>query len=101
MVDDGHAGLGGDVLAAGVDQVFVLFTRRRQGAVPDYAVFGVEDDFLGGVGVVGAEGGHTHAQVDDPLVLEFHSQPVAHGLAVKSGFVGHQRPPVVALGRVG
>ena len=44
-------------------QVAVFFAGRGQGAVADDAVFGVEDQVFVGVNVVGAEGGHTHAQV--------------------------------------
>ena len=94
MVDDGHARLGGDVLAAGVDQVLVLFTGGSQRTVANDPVLGVKDNLFGVVHVVGAQRGHSDAQVDNPLILEFHGQPVAHGLALKSRLVRHQYPPV-------
>ena len=89
MVHDGHCWHRGNVLAPGVNQMLVLLPFRSQRAVADDPVFRVEDDLFAGVDVVGAQSGHAHAQIHDPLALKFHRQAVAHGLALKSGFIGH------------
>ena len=89
MVDNGHRRHRGNVLAPGVNQVLVLLTFRSQRAIADDTVFRVEDDLLAVVYIVGAQGGHAHAQIHDPLALKFHRQAVAHGLPLKPGFVSH------------
>ena len=90
---DGHAGELGHVLAAGVDQVAVFLAFRRQWAVPDDAVFRMINDRLARVDIVGTQGGHADAQVDDPTVLELHRQPVAHCLPFYLWLVCHPITP--------
>ena len=94
MVDDSHAGDGGNILAAGVDQVLILLAGRSQRPIADDAVFRMKDQAFVRIDVVGAEGRHPYAQVHNPLVLKLHSQAVAHRLALQAGFIRcHCFPP--------
>ena len=67
--------------------VFLAF--RGQGSVTNYSVLGMIDNLFAGIDVIGAQSGHAHAQVHNPLVLKLHRQAVAHSLTFQSRFIGH------------
>src|SRR5579875_3664504 len=75
-MDDRRLGAQRHMLAAGVDQVQILLTRRGERTITDDPVLGMED-----------------AELDDPAILEFHRQPVAHLLAGQPFCALAHRPP--------
>src|SRR5918992_784785 len=84
VMHNSHTGHSGYVLPASIDQMFILLSLGSQWPVANDAVLRVKDNFSTKVYVVGAQGGHSHAQVHNPAVLELHRQPVAHGLSFQS-----------------
>ena len=81
VMDDRGTRPQGDVLAPGVDQVQILLPRWGERAVADHPVLGMEDDLLVAEIEIRAQGRDADAEIDDPAVVEFHRQPVAHLLA--------------------
>src|SRR5579862_3544883 len=77
------------MLPAGVDEVQILLAGAGQGAVADDPVFGMEDDLPVAEIIIRAQRRDADPEIDDPAVLEFHRQPIAHLLPAQPLRVAH------------
>src|SRR3712207_3915930 len=75
---DRRAGVQRDMLPAGIDQMQIFPAGAGQRPIADHAVLGVEDNLLVAEIEIRAQGRDADAEIDDPAILEFHRQAVAH-----------------------